>query len=172
MINTVQIKEQQLKNGFFSIGTGPEVILVMGSCRVVNYVSYLAALNIDNRFTIYSLDPFNWNWDAKDNRVDYRAALLMLQYDEKMLTMLKSVKIFIHEYYANAGMFNCDKKGLTKTIYDYGMNPEIDVCIPNFNDYFILFPDIITFDTELRNMAMQDYNVLGKLAEQTQQLIL
>ncbi len=144
----------------------------MGSCRVAPYVEYLHQWNIrnNNRFTIYSLDPFNWNWNDKDERTDYQVALLKLETDERLLSMLKSIDIFIHEYYQNSGMFNVNKED-NKTIYDFGMKPKIDVCIPNFNDYFILFKDIVSFDIEIRKKAIQDINVIGKLSEQLQKEI-
>lgn len=167
MINTVQIKQQQLSKGFFTIGSGAEVILVLGSCRVVNYISYLQEINTDNRFTIHSLDPFNWNWDAKDRRVDYIKAIEVLETNPDMLKMLASVTIFIHEYYANFGMFNCDREN-EKNIYQFGMKADIDICIPNFNDLFILFGDIVTFDERLRKMAIQDYLATDKLSEFTE----
>jgi hypothetical protein len=168
MINTVNTKAEQLTNTYFSIGTGKEVVLVMGSCRSVPYMNYFKKLNEENnRFTINFIDPFMWNWDMKDERTDYDVALSKLETDERLLNMLKSVGIFIHEYYQNAGMFNINK-GDNKTIYDFGMKSDIDVCIPNFNDYFILFKDIISFDLEIRKKAIQDINVIGKLSEQTQ----
>jgi hypothetical protein len=159
MINTVNIKQQQLKNGYYKTGSGPEHIFIMGSCRVVNYVNYFAAMP---QFTVYSIDPFNWNWDKDDNRVDYEQALKAMEGHYGLLEMFKSSTIFIHEYYENAGMFNI------KNIYDYGLNPTIDICIPNFNDLFILFKDIITFDSEMRKLAAQDFNVIGRLSEQTE----
>lgn len=172
MINTVQIKQQQLTRGFFTIGNGPTVILVMGSCRVAPYVEYLHQWSIanGNKFTIHSLDPFNFNWDVNDDRVEYMGALEAQEKNEDLLSMLRSVEIFIHEYYQNAGMFNVNKG--EKNIYQFGMAPVQDICIPNFNDYFIFFGDIVTFDTEMRKMAMQDYNVLGKLSEQTEKAIM
>jgi len=168
MINTLQIKQQQLAKGFFTIGSGPEVILVMGSCRVINFVTYLSEWNEanGNRFTIHSIDPFSWNWDEKEERTDYAKVLLELEHHEGLLSMLKSVDILIHEYYANAGMFNC-KVPSDKNIYQFGMNPQIDICLPNFNDCFILFSDLVSFDADLRKKAIADYNVIGKLSEQT-----
>ena len=159
MINTVNIKEQQLRKGYFKTGTGPETVFIMGSCRVVNYVNYFATMP---QFTVYSIDPFNWNWDINDDRVDYIGALKEQENNKELLTMLTGCKIFIHEWYENAGMFNISR------IYDFGLNPEIDICIPNFNDLFILFKDIITFDSDMRKLAAQDFNVLGKLSEQTE----
>lgn len=175
MISTLQIKQQQLMEGYFTVGSGSEVILVMGSCRVCPYVQYLHDWNEanGNRFTIHSIDPFNWNWNINDDRVEYSAKLKELETDERLLSMLKSVNIFIHEYYANAGMFNVHKEGIQikdsaiKNIYKFGMKPQIDICIPNWNDYFILFGDIVSFDLGIRKKAIQDYNVIGKLTEQT-----
>lgn len=166
--NTINIKQQQLKNGFFQTGTGPDKILIMGSCRVAPYVDYFNQWNElnNNRFTIYSIDPFNWNWDAKDNRVDYMDAITKLETDPFVLEMLKSVDIFIHEYYENFGMFNCSVKS-EKNIYQFGMKPKKDITIPNFNDFFILFGDIVQFDTTIRKMAVQDYNVVSKLSNET-----
>lgn len=163
MINTVNIKQQQLRTGYFKTGTGPEIVFIMGSCRVVNYVNYFAAMA---QFTVYSIDPFNWNWNVNDDRVDYLGALKEQESNADLLNMLASVKIFIHEWYENAGMFNI------KEIYKFGLQPETDICVANFNDLFIMFKDIITFDSEMRKLAAQDFNVLGKLSEQTEQAIL
>lgn len=163
MINTVNIKQQQLRTGYFKTGSGPEVVFIMGSCRVVNYVNYFAAMP---QFTVYSIDPFNFNWNINDDRVDYIGAIKEQETNADLLAMLASVKIFIHEWYENAGMFNI------KEIYKFGLKPEIDICIPNFNDLFILFKDIITFDSEMRRLAAQDFNVLGRLSEQTEQAII
>ncbi len=158
MINTVNIKSQQLRNGFFKTGNGPEIVFIMGSCRVVNYVNYFAAMP---QFTVYSIDPFNFNWNEKDERVDYTEALRVMETHTELLAMLRSVKIFIHEWYENAGMFNI------KEIYNYGLKPDIDICLPNWNDVFVLYQDIVNFDTEIRKMAVQDYNVTGKLSLET-----
>ncbi len=167
-ITTVSIKQQQLAKGFFTTGSGPEVILVMGSCRVVAYVQYLHDWNEanNNRFTIHSLDAFNWNWNEKDERVDYMEALKKQESNLELLAMLKSVNWFVHEYYKNAGMFNCDKNA-NDGIYSFGLAPQLDICIPSFNDIFVMFSDIVTFAIGPRKMAIQDWNVLGKLSDQT-----
>lgn len=169
MINTVNTKQEQLSNGFFSIGSGKEAILIMGSCRSVPYMNYFAAFNEENndRFTINFIDPFYNNWNEKDERVNYEEALSNCEKNDKLLEMLRSVDIFIHEFYNNAGLFNCDKKA-PKNIYQFGLNPKIDICIPNYNDVFVLFGDIVTFDVEMRKKAMQDYNTTGKLSEEVQ----
>lgn len=172
MINTIQLKEQQLKNGFFQVGNGSEVILIQGSCRAVPYVTYLRDWNEKNgnRFTICYIDPFSWNWNMNEERVDYEMELLKQESNTALLDMLKSVDIFIHEYYKNAGMFNVAKDG-EKNIYQFGLNPKQDICIPSFNDVFVLTREIVSFDMEVRKMAIQDYNVIGKLSEQTIKVI-
>lgn len=172
MINTVSTKEQQLKNGFFKIGNGSEVILIIGSCRSVPYVNYFLLYNsiYTERYTIIFIDPFNWNFDLNDNRTDFESVITSLESDERILTMLKTVDIFIHEYYSNFGMFNCSKS-TEKNIYKFGLSPKVDVCIPNFNDNFILFSDIVTFNTDIRKQVQADYNVLNKLSSQTQEVI-
>lgn len=174
MINTIQIKQAQLSNGFFTTGNGSVVIFIMGSCRVAPYVWYFEQLNelTGGQFTIHTLDPFNWNWDENDERVDYNEAIRKLETNVTMLAMLGTVDIFIHEYYQNAGMFNTNKENNSPTIYDFGLKPSVDLCIPNFNDYFILFGDIVNFDIDIRKRAIQDYNVIGKLSDSLQKEIL
>lgn len=169
MVNTINTKKEQLRNGYFSIGTGNEVVLIVGSCRSVPYMNYFTAFNDenDNRFTINFIDPFYHNWNEKDERVNYEEALNNCENNEKLLNMLSTVDIFIHEYYNNAGMFNCDKNAY-KNLYQFRLNPKIDICIPNYNDVFVLFGDIVTFDVEMRKKAMQDYNTIGKLSEEVQ----
>ena len=77
MINTIQTKQMQLTNGFYSIGSGARQILIMGSCRAVHYITYFVEWNKINgeQFTVNFIDPFNWNWDINDQRVDYLTAL-------------------------------------------------------------------------------------------------
>lgn len=168
MINTVNTKQEQLENGYFKTGSGEEVILIMGSCRSVPYITYLDDWNNQNgnRFTINFIDCFNWNWDKKDERVDYEQVLAQLEKNDNILNLLRSTTIFIHEFYSNAGMFNCNKSA-EKNIYQFGLNPRIDICLPNFNNLFILTADIVKFHNEIKMEAIQDYNVIGKLSNQT-----
>lgn len=167
MINTVETKEQQLKKGFYSIGKGYKVILIIGSCRSVPYITYFDNIHtISHYYTIAFIDPFNFNWDENDSRVDYGDALLKCESNPELLDLLSRTEIFVHEYYANAGMFNCSKDS-EKNIYQFGMAPQKDICIPNFNDVFILTKDIVSFDMEIRKKVIQDLNVLNKLSEST-----
>ncbi len=167
-INTVNTKHQQLANGYYSIGSGNETILVMGSCRSVPYMNYLNEWNKmnGNRFTINFIDPFNFNWNENDDRIDYDAKLLELESFIPLTDMFKRVDIFIHEFYNNGGLFNTNReKG--KNIYQYAMQPSIDITIPNWNDNFIMYGDIVSFDLEIRKLAIADWNVTGKLSEYT-----
>jgi hypothetical protein len=170
MITTYDIKKQQLEEGAFRIGNGKEVMLIMGSCRAVPYLNYMNEVNKNNRFTIYFIDPFNWNWDKKDNRVDYSRVLKTLETDKRMLDIISSTKVFIHEYYKNFGMFNTLNDG-DVNIYEFGMEPEIDICVPNFNDHFIMLGDIYEFDTYLRGKIQVDVKMTGEISEETESQI-
>jgi hypothetical protein len=168
MINTYDIKKQQLEQGAFKVGSGPETMLIMGSCRSVPYLNYLNEVNkVDNKFSIYFIDPFNWNWDKKDNRVDYDQVLKTLETNKYLLDIISSTKIFIHEYYKNFGMFNTIEDG-DKNIYDFGMKPEVDVCIPNFNDVFVMVNDLYQFDTEIKKKIDYDIKGTGVISQETQ----
>lgn len=167
MINTINTKEQQLRNGYFKIGGGNTVILIVGSCRCVQYINYFMALNTINQYTILFIDPYNFCYDLQDNRVDFETAILALEKDERILSMLPTVDLYIHEYYQHFGMFNSSKEA-EKNIYQFGLAPLKDICLPNFNNFFILFSDIVTFNPEIRKQCIADFNVLGKLSYQTE----
>lgn len=167
-INTINTKAQQLKEGFFKTGSGEEVILIIGSCRSVPYAQYLHDWNEvnGNRFTIYFADPFNWHFDLQDNRTNFEEVINSLEKDERILSVLRSAKIVIHEWYKNYGLFNFDKLQ-PKNIYKFGLNPKMDICIPSWNDKFVLCGDIVSFDLDIRKKCISDYNVLGKLSDET-----
>ena len=92
MINTINTKQEQLKNGYFSIGTGKEVILIIGSCRSVPYMNYFSAFNDenDNRFTVCFIDPFNWNFDLHDNRTNFEEVIDDLKNNDALISPLKN----------------------------------------------------------------------------------
>lgn len=172
MIGTYAIKMQQLANGFFQTGSGPYKILIQGSCRVAHLVDYFDQWNTanGNQLTIYSIDPFGFNWNLKDERVDYEQALSAWEEDGQMLSMLASVDCYVHEFYKHSGMFNVAKDE-PKNVYQFGMNPKVDICIPNWNDRFVLMNDILAFDTDMRKKVIQDVNVVGKMSPQTEKEI-
>lgn len=168
MISTLDIKKQQFS--VFRVGNqeSGEVIMIIGSCRSVPYLNYLDHYNKlnGNKYLIYFIDPFNYNWDKDENRVDSESVITELETDRNLLNIFASTKIFIHEYYANFGMFNTFKEK-EKNIYKFGMNPEIDITIPNFHDVFIMFNDIAKFDNEIRAMAQKDIDTSGELSDNT-----
>lgn len=170
MINTYNIKQEQLKTGSFKIGSGAETILIVGSCRSVPYLNYLNLYNSNNRFTIHFIDPFNWNWDINDRPVNYEEVIQSMETNENILNILRTTKIYIHEYYVHFGMFNSSPDA-EKNIYQYGLKPELDICVPNFNDLFIFFNDILTFDVELQAMAKADLAATGILQPATKEAI-
>lgn len=152
MIGTVQTKRDQLRNGFFQVGSGPTKMLLLGSCRTLAYINYLDQWNSHsgNKLTIYRIDPSDFNWNEQDQIIDIQARVAACEKDQRILDLLKSVDIYIHEYYAYYGMFNSSKEW-AKNIYQFGLQPKIDACLPNFHDRFILFNDQVQFDSRLRD---------------------
>jgi hypothetical protein len=134
MISTIESKQQQLINGFFERGTGAEKILILGSCRTLPYLSYLIRWNESNgdRFTIRRIDPCDWTVENVDIETCER--------DERIQRVISSTNIFIHEHLESYSMFNTSKE-TPKNIYQLGMNPLIDIAIPNFHDRFALEND-------------------------------
>lgn len=168
MINTVNSADDHWTKGVFTIGSGPEVILVSGACRVVPYANYLDYLNANNRFTIHLMNVVNYSWP---NGVQCDGAEYVKKYeqDAQFLAMLKSVKWFMHEHIANYGMMNNDR-ARPKNIYQFGMKPELDIALPNFNNVYPMFQELVTFDAPLRAMAVNDMPS-GRLSKETQHAI-
>ncbi len=168
MINTVNTKQEQLTNGYFKIGSGEELLLIIGSCRSVPYLNYFKKVNeTNNKYTIAFIDPFNFLYDKYDNRIDGEANIISMENNDAILDLFKNTSIIIHEHYANFGMFNFDKNA-TKNVYKFGMQPSLDICIPSWNDVFVLFKDIFSFDIDIRKRGLQDINVTGNLSNQIQ----
>lgn len=170
MINTIHIKNAQYSVFRTGNAQSKEVILIIGSCRSVPYLNYLDHYNKKNanRFLIYFIDPFNYNWDKNENRVDMQQVITGLETDKNLLNIIGSVKIFIHEYYKNFGMFNTFKDG-DKNIYQFGMKPEIDITVPNFHDVFLMFNDIAKFDNEIKAKLQNDFKTIGQPSKETLQ---
>lgn len=160
-----------------------EVILVLGSCRAVPYINYLAHYNQTrgNRFKIYAIDPINFQVDMAGNALPTAQLLKDLETDKHFLGILKSVTIFIHEGLSSFGILNtvrqpCVKQMASsracelgtkacdvyhseeKNIYNFGMQPEIDVAIPNFHDIRLLAADFIGVD-ETEAVRIGDENI-------------
>lgn len=135
MISTIEAKEQQLANGYFQRGTGPTEIMIIGSCRTLPYLSYLIRWNEtygNNQFTIRRIDACDWVVSGVD--------IGGLEGDERILSVIKSCDIFIHEHLESYGMFNTSLE-CRKNIYQFGINPTLDISIPNFHDRFCLYND-------------------------------
>ena len=134
MIDTIQTKAQQLTRGYFQSGTGEKEILIIGSCRTVPILNYLVNGN-DGSLTIRRIDPCDWAFDGYD--------LTTIETDQRVLDVIESCDIFIHEYLINYGMFNTANYG--KSIYQYGMKAPVNISIPNFNDHLILENDYVAY---------------------------
>jgi len=141
MISTIESKQQQLINGFYQTGTGPQQILILGSCRTLPYLSYLKRWNDTNgdKFTIRRIDPCDWTVE--------NVPLEPLERDERILKVIRATDIFIHEHLESYGFVNTSKD-TEKNIYQFGMTPlkpadraVMDILIPNFHDHFILEND-------------------------------
>ncbi len=169
MIDTVQTKSAQLRNGYFQVGGGPQRVLIVGSCRTMAYLNYLARYNdiSGNRMTICHIDPFNWHWDVHEQVVNLEEAILRCEADQRLLDMLKETQVFIHEYYAYFGMFNTSPES-EKTIYHFGLQPEQDICIPNFHNRFILFNEQLQFDKHKQD-TLRDHGATEGLIEAMKQ---
>lgn len=155
MINTTQTQQAQLRNGFYVSGSGPTKILILGSCRTLAYLNYLDQWNkhSGNKLTIYRMDPTDYHWNEHGQTVDFQAKIAACEQDQRILDVLKGTEIYVHEYYAWYGMFNSSKDS-EKNIYQFGMNPRLDVCLPNFHDRFVLFNDQVQFNADLRSKIL------------------
>lgn len=154
MIYTFTTKKQQLRNGFFQTGSGPRKILIMGSCRTMQFLNYFDQWNemSGNGLTIYYINPFDWHWNEHDDLVDLQAAVLSLEQDRRVLGVIASVDVFIHEHFGNYLMFNTDRSA-EKNIYQFGMKADTDISVPNFHDHFILYNDFAAFGEVSENWA-------------------
>lgn len=135
----------------FRIGSGPIKILILGSCRIMPYVNYIDFLNADNRVTLDVINIVNFNWDADGNPVNRDEAVQQQESNPLLLERIRETQWFIHEHAEFYDFLNTDRK-CKKNIYQYGMKPEIDISIPNWNAPF-LFQDFINCFPELRAEA-------------------
>ena len=135
MITTIDTKREQLAHGYYQSGSGPQEILILGSCRTIPYLNYLVRWNNaegNNQFTIRRIDPCDWVVENID--------VNSFENDERILSVLKSSTIFIHEHLESYGMFNTSKHH-SKSVYLFGMTAPVDISIPNWHDWFLLFND-------------------------------
>lgn len=154
MFNTVSVKAAYRQVFCCGNEESPEVVLILGSCRVVPYVNYLNIV-AGNRFQIRCIDPINYHWDEHGNEQDSIAALKALETDEHFLSLLESVTIFIHEGLSSYGILNT-LKDQPVNIYQFGMAPAIDVSLANFHDVFLMFKDFMAMDPHYQNRILTD----------------
>ena len=141
MITTIDIK-QKLRD-VFEIGNGEKNILILGSCRCVPYLNYLSRWNRSwgpEPWKIFAIEPNNYHWDQHGGDANIEEELAKLETNERVLSILESTDIFIHEHYESFGMFNTDTDA-KKNIYQFGMKAKMDIAIPNFHDRFVLEND-------------------------------
>lgn len=139
-----------------------DVILILGSCRVVPYLNYCAHANdvLGNPFKIYAIDPINYQIDAAGNMLDTRGLLKALETNEHFLSILRETTIFIHEGLSSFGILNTIQPAPGDTwekpvwIYDFGLTPRVDVNIPNLHDTPILANDVIALHPEFQNREL------------------
>jgi hypothetical protein len=170
LLNTVNTARMHYQKGCYTVGSGPVGVIILGSCRVLPYVNYLAYLNTDNRFTVHLINVVNFSYNEFGQSVDPTESTKRFEFNSGLLEAINGCKWFIHEHTANYGMFNTAKDG-HKSIYDFGMKPEIDISLPNFNDIFILFQELVDLDSEVKEIAKKDHETIGGLSLTTQEFI-
>ncbi len=142
MIDTLTTKEAMVRQGYYERGSGPEEILILGSCRTIAFMSYLSRWNEtigNNRFTIRRIDPCEWIEVGINERV------AAAETDERTLKILKNCEILIHEHLINYGIFNTDTT-CEKNIYQF-METEglLNCSIPQWNDHMVLKEDYTAY---------------------------
>lgn len=171
MINTTTIKP--IGGKVFTIGpeSAEERILIVGSCRSVPYINYfdrfikMSGASIRVSF----IDPNDGHWDEAGNLVDFDAVLQAQESNPSVLSAISEATVYLHEHYASYGMFNTSPES-EKNIFQFGMNPRINVCIPNFHDHFILRNDFAAFGpvpddwVELGNAAIEKFCATCRLS--------
>ncbi len=134
LIDTIISKTQQLKNGYFKSGSGPTDVLVLGSCRIIPYVTYLGEWNNGegrNQLTIRRIDPRDYDTSVTAD----------------VLAALGSTSIFIHE-------------PLTDPVYRSCMNPRQEITVPNWHEQRVLENDW----TDYGQIVPVDYIEQGEAA--------
>jgi len=172
MISTYDTKMAQLRDGFYRTGTGSLQVFILGSCRTISFLNYLARWNRmgSDPMTITYINPFDWHWNLADEVVNFEKAIDSLETDERVLSVLRSSQVFIHEYFGNYGMFNTARDA-GKNIYQFGMNAKVDISVPNFHDHFIFHNDFVALGdvpdnwSELGLAAVDKFCAICKLTD-------
>ncbi len=95
MINTSQTQLAQLRHGFYKSGSGPTILLLLGSCRTLAYLNYLHQWNCHsgNKLTIYRMDPTDYHWNEQGQVGDFQAKVKACESDQRILDVLKSAEV-------------------------------------------------------------------------------
>lgn len=144
MIDTVNTQAAHYIDGCWTTGTGEQVIVVLGSCRVLPYVNYFNRLNTDNKYTICLINLVNFAFNESGNQVDPKMFTEQFENKTILLDMIKRCRWFIHEHAENFQFLNTSREA-DKNIYQYGMNAQVDISVPNFNDHMILANDYVDY---------------------------
>ncbi len=154
MLDTVNTKAQHYTDGGYRVGSGDEVIILLGSCRIMPFANYLNRLNTDNRFTIFVIYVVNFTVDANDNPTDCEAQIERLRDNQVFREMVYRCKWFIHEHVENYHLLNTSRES-PMSIFRLGMAPVLNICIPNWNDHFILENDYLDCGVPLPDNYIQ-----------------
>ncbi len=149
--NTVNTAAPHYINGSYCTGFGPDVVVVLGSCRVLPILNALHYLNV-GKWELHLINLVSWYFDEAGHQVDPNEFTKRFETNPVLLDVFRRCKWFIHEHAASFGMFNTDP-GQSKHIYQFGMKPEHDIAIPNFHDIFIILQELVDFDEAIRNEA-------------------
>ena len=177
MITTVDIKAHQ--DNAFSVGSRypQKRILILASCRGVPYLNYLNRYNESRAhsqhggpFEITYVSPHEYSSTPSGHPRNLEDELVRLENFAPLLERICHTDIFIHEHHANFGMFNTSYSS-EKNIYQFGMNPELNIAIPNFNDHFMTMQDLVDYEKEIGQRMRADLTEGGHLTDTTRSYI-
>ena len=177
MITTNDIKAHQ--DSVFSVGSRfpQKRILILASCRGVPYLNYLNRYNESQAysqhgrpFEITYISPHEYSSTPSGHPKNLEDELVRLENFAPLLERIRHTDIFIHEHHANFGMFNTSYQA-EKNIYQFGMNPELDIAIPNFNDHFMTMQDLVQYDGFAGEFVATDLKAFGVINEVTKRYL-
>ncbi len=150
MLDTANTKAQHYTDGCFHTGTGEDVVMIIGSCRIFGYANYFDRWNRSwspNPFTICVVNIVNFAMGPEGQSVNSDEFTVQFETNPVLLEMIKRCRILIHEHAENFGCFNTHRS-CDKNIFKLGIDPEIEISVPNFHDVFL-------FENDYRNCGMQ-----------------
>ena len=168
MITTNDIKVHQ--DNVFSVGSRQpqKEIFILASCRGVPYLNYLNRYNEMNGqpFRITYVSPHEYVSTSAGHPRNLEQELARLETHEPLLERIRACDIFIHEHHANFGMFNTSYSS-EKNIYQFGMEPELNIALPNFNNHFMSMQDLVDYEGEIKSRILADLHEVGFITPET-----